>query len=116
MKEIKAYIRFFKAEEVIHALEEAGVPGLTIIEVKAIGRAAVPEEARYSINYDEKYSPITKLEIVCKDEDVERLCKIIEEKAYTGHKGDGMIFVSGVDHAIKIRTGDQGEKALIPSQ
>jgi len=77
MKEIKAYIRVIKAEDVIHALEEAGVPGLTAIEVKAIGRAMEPEKAKYSIEYAEKISPITKLEVVCKDEDVVRLVNII---------------------------------------
>lgn len=115
MKEIKAYIRFAKAEVVIHALREADVPGLTAIEVKAIGAAVEPERVKYSINYVEEVSPVTKLEVMCKDEDVERLCRIIREKAYTGRKGDGMIFVSNIDHAIKIRTGEQGEKALIPS-
>lgn len=114
MKEIKAYIRLIKAEEVIHALEEAGVPGFTLIEVKALGRAAVPEEVKYSINYDEEYSPITKIEVICKDEDLDRLCKIIEENGYTGHKGDGMIFVSDIEKCIKIRTRECGEGALIP--
>lgn len=114
MKEIKAYIRVIKAEAVIHALEEAGVPGLTVIEVRAIGAAIEPERAKYSIEYAEKISPITKIEIVCKDEDVERLVGIIKKKAYTGHKGDGMIFVSEVNYAVKIRTGEQGERALLP--
>lgn len=115
MKEIKAYIRVAKAEEVIHALEEAGVPGLTAIEVKAIGAAVELERAKLSIEYAEKISPITKIEVVCKDEDVVRLVDIIREKAYTGHKGDGIIFVSGVEYAVKIRSGEWGEGALIPS-
>lgn len=114
MKEIKAYIRVIKAEDVIHALEEAGVPGFTAIEVKAIGRAIEPERAKYSIEYAEKISPITKIEVVCKEEDVERLVDIIREKAYTGHKGDGIIFVSDVSYAVKIRTGERGEGALLP--
>ncbi|MBI3752838.1 MAG: P-II family nitrogen regulator [Deltaproteobacteria bacterium] len=115
MKEIKAYIRVRKAEDVIHALEEAGVPGLTAIEVKAIGAAIEPERAKLSIEYAERISPITKLEVVCRDEDVVRLADIIRDKAYTGHKGDGIIFVSGVEYAVKIRTGEWGEGALIPT-
>ena len=115
MKEIKAYIRLIKAEEVIHALEKADVPGFTAIEVKAIGAAVEPERAKFSIEYAEKISPITKIELVCKDEDVVRLVDIIKETAYTGHKGDGIIFVSGVDYAIKIRTGERGEMALLPT-
>ncbi len=114
MKEIKAYIRMIKAEEAIHALKEAGVPGFTAIEVKAIGAAAEPERAEYSVEYAEKISPITKLEVVCRNDDVVRLVDIIREKAYTGHKGDGIIFVSDVEKAIKIMTGESGEKALLP--
>ena len=115
MKEIKAYIRLIKAEEVIHALEKADVPGFTAIEVKAIGAAVEPERAKFSIEYAEKVSPITKIELVCKGEDVVRLVDIIKETAYTGHKGDGIIFVSGVDYAVKIRTGEWGELALLSS-
>ena len=116
MKEIKAYIRLSKAEEVIHALEEAGVPGrLTAIEVKAVGVAVEPERAKFYIEYVERISPITKIEVVCKDRDVGRLVDIIKETAYTGHKGDGIIFVSGVDYAVKIRTGEWGELALLSS-
>lgn len=114
MKEIKAYIRLKKAEEVIHALEEAGVPGFTVIEVKAIGAAAVPEKERFSIEYAEMYSPITKLEVVCNDGDSDRLVDIIKEKAYTGHRGDGMIFVSDISHAVKIRTGERCRNTLLP--
>lgn len=115
MKEIKAYIRLIKAEDVIHALEKAGVPGFTAIEVKAIGAAVEPERAKFSIEYAEKISPITKIELVCKDEDVVRIVDIIKETAYTGHKGDGIIFVSDVNEAIKIRTGEKGNAALLPS-
>lgn len=114
MKEIKAYIRLDKAEEVIYALEKAGVPGLTVIEVKAIGKAAVPETEKYSINYVEKYSPVTKIEVVCMDDDALRLVEVIRKKSYSGRKGDGMVFVSDINYALKIRSGDTGEAALIP--
>lgn len=116
MKEIKAYIRVRKAEEVIHALEDTGVPGFTAIEVKAIGAAVEPERAKYSVEYAERISPITKLEVICRDEDAQRLVDIIREKAYTGHKGDGIIFVSDVTDAVKIRTGEEGEGALFPGK
>ena len=95
MKEIKAYIRLNKAEEVIHACKEAGVSGLTAIEVKAIGAAVEPKRAKFSIEYVEKISPITKIELVYKDEDVVRLVDIIKETAYIGHR-QCIIFVSGV--------------------
>jgi nitrogen regulatory protein P-II 1 len=115
MKEIKAYIRCDKAEDVIYALEEAGVPGFTVIEVKAIRSAGAPEGERFSIEYAEKYCVITKFEIVCKDGDTVRLVDIIRENAHTGRSGDGMVFVSDIAHAVKIKTGEWGEGALLPS-
>ncbi|MEE9614142.1 MAG: P-II family nitrogen regulator [Thermodesulfobacteriota bacterium] len=115
MKEIKAYIRQIKAEEVIHALEEAGVPGLAIIEVKAIGKEVEGEKTRFSIDYAEKVCSTVKIEVVCRDEDSERLASIISKAAHTGQRGDGMIFVSDVAEAVKIRTGESGESALLPT-
>lgn len=114
MKEIKAYIRQEKAEDVIHALEDAGAPGFTVIEVKAIGSAAVPEKERFSIEYAETYSPITKLEVVCNDDDAERLSDVIKKRAHSGHRGDGIIFVSDISHAVKIRTGERCVNNLSP--
>ncbi|MEE9591598.1 MAG: P-II family nitrogen regulator [Thermodesulfobacteriota bacterium] len=114
MKEIKAYIRLKKVEEVNNALEAAGVLGFTVIEVKALGRAAVPETEQYSIEFSEKSSTIAKLEVVCNDEDTDRLVDIIRKRAYSGHSGDGMIFVSDISCAVKIRTGERGKGALHP--
>ncbi len=113
MKEIKAYIRVEKAEEVVHALEEAGVPGLTAVEVNCIGAGIEKEKAKYSINLAEKVCPKTKLEIVCTDRDAERLVEIIKEKAWTSRKGDGIIFMTEISDAIKIGTGVRGEDALL---
>ncbi|MFQ5466143.1 MAG: P-II family nitrogen regulator [Thermodesulfobacteriota bacterium] len=112
MKEIKAYIRLKKAEEVIRALEKADVPGFTVVEVRALGKAAVPERETLSIEYAEMYSPITKLEVVCNDDESERIVALIRESASTGHRGDGMIFVSDVCCAVKIRTGERCEDGL----
>ncbi len=114
MKEIKAYVRLEKTEEVIFALEQAGVPGLTAIEVRAVGKAAVPENERVSIDYVEKVSPVTKLETICRDEDAMRLVDVIRKAAYSGRRGDGMIFVSDIGYAVKIRNGLTGNAALIP--
>ncbi len=113
MKEVKAYIRLKKAEEVVTALEKAGVPGCTVIEVKALGAAAVPERERFSLEYGEKVSPVVKLEVVCSDSDVEGIVDVIRRTAYTGHRGDGMIFVSTIDEAVRIRNGVRGEKSLV---
>lgn len=113
MKEIKAYIRREKAEYVIAELEKAGVPGCTAVVVKGVGAAAVPEEEYLSIDYIEKISPVTKLEIVCKDEDAFRLVDVIKKTAYSGRRGDGMVFVSDINYALKIRTGETNDAALV---
>lgn len=112
MKEIKAYIRSRKADVVLGALEEMGVCDISLIDVMGVGQLADPKSARYSIKYVEKYSEVAKLEIVCKDDQVHRIVETIREKAYTGMSGDGMIYVSAVDMALKIRTGAQNEEAL----
>ncbi|HHL39212.1 MAG TPA: P-II family nitrogen regulator [Deltaproteobacteria bacterium] len=112
MKEIKAYIRTSRAEEVIHALEDAGAAGFTVIEAKAVGASAVPERERFSVEYAETCSPITKIEVVCSDEETARLVEVIVKSASTGRRGDGMVFVSPVDEAVRIRTGERGEDAL----
>ena len=113
MKEVKAYIRSRKAEEVIRALEEAGISGMTLIDVMALGPSRIdPRDYKYSIEYVKKYSKVAKLEIICPDNDVHRIVEIIRQKAYTGAKGDGMIFVSPVEMGVKIRTGAIGEEGL----
>jgi nitrogen regulatory protein P-II 1 len=113
MKEIKAYIRCSKAEEVIQALEEIGITGVTLIDVMGMGnRLADDHESKYSISCVEKYSKVAKLEIVCADDKLHQIVEIIREKAYTGLKGDGIIFVSSVEMAVNIRTGAIGEEGL----
>ncbi len=79
-----------------------------------MGAAAVPEEEYLSIDYIEKVSTITKLEIICKDEDESRLVDVIKKTAYSGRKGNGMIFVSDINYDVKIRTGETGDAVLIP--
>jgi len=102
-------------EDVMQALREAGVPGVTVIEVKCTGADAAPDETSYSIEYGEEVCYITKIEVVCRDEDAVRLADAIRKSAYTGHRGDGAIFVSNVEHAVKIRTGEWGDNALLPA-
>ena len=74
-----------------------------------------PEKTKLSIDYVERFCPTTKIEVVCRDEEVVRLVDIIREMAFTGHKGDGMIFVSDIEQVVKIRTNEWGEGALLPS-
>ncbi len=112
MKEIKAYIRCRKAEEVVNALEDTGIRGMTLIDVMGVGQLADPNTAKYSVRCVEKFSEISKLEIVCRDEMVQRILEIVRQTAFTGMNGDGMIYVTPVEMAVKIRNGAVGEEAL----
>jgi nitrogen regulatory protein P-II 1 len=112
MKEIKAYIRPSIAERVISALEIAGVSGMTIIDVSTLGKWADPERSRLSIEYCDKYCTTVKIELVCEDKDLDKFVKIVEDKAHTGEKGDGKIFVSDISDSISIRTKMHGAEAI----
>jgi len=111
MREIKAYIRRDKIEDVIDAVMAAGVTGFTLTDVCGMGGAAT-ETNKWSIEYCKKYSSVTKLEIVCHDKDEASLVEIIRSKAYTGHRGDGMICTAPISGAVRIRTGERGDDAL----
>jgi nitrogen regulatory protein P-II 1 len=113
MKEVKAYIRCRKAESVMNALEEIGIRDITLIDVMGVGQLVDPHSAKYSIKCVEKYSDVAKLEVVCNDDYVSKVLETIRKKAYTGLKGDGIIFVSPVDIAVKIRTGSSGPESLL---
>lgn len=112
MKEIKAYIRCEKAEQVVHALEDASVKGVTLIDVMAVGSNIDPKNYKYSIACVEKYQKVAKLEVICAEENVDRFVDIIRKEAYTSRQGDGIICVSDVERIVKIRTGEEGAAAL----
>ncbi len=111
MIEIKAYIRKDKIEEVISNLMDAGVAGFTVTDVCGLGGAAISKK-QWSIEYCRKYSTVTKLEIVTHNKDADAIVEIIRAHAYTGHRGDGMIFTSPISGAVRIRTGETGYDAL----
>ncbi|MBU2446987.1 MAG: P-II family nitrogen regulator [Bacteroidetes bacterium] len=106
MKEIKAYIRRDKTNMVIQKLEQAGVKGMTVIDVSALCEWADKESFSYSIEYCEKYSKVVKLELVCDDSEADGLVEVISKYGRTGNRGDGMIFISPIEKAIHIRTGN----------
>lgn len=112
MKEVKAYVRCNKAEDIISALEKIGVKGVTLIDVMGVGTMADPQTSKYSIKCVRKYSQVAKLEVVCSKEKVHQIVETIRENGYTGMRGDGMIFVTPVEMAVKIRTGAIGEEAV----
>ena len=112
MKEIKAYIRPEMADRVLSSLEQAGVKGMTVINVSALGNWADPDKSKLSIEYCEKYCSAVKIELVCSDEDAVKFTNIILEKAHTGNHGDGKIFVSNISESVSIRTKQKGVEAL----
>ncbi len=105
MKEIKAYVRKVKVEEVVHALKKMGISDLTILDVMEVGERADPGKLKLSVELVERYARVSKLEIVCGDEVVPKTVQTLRKAAYTGARGDGIIYVTPVERAIKIRTG-----------
>ncbi|MFQ6092840.1 MAG: P-II family nitrogen regulator [bacterium] len=112
MKEIKVYFRTQLINELVKTLEEAGAPGMTVVEVHPVGYGFDPNYFEYSTDIRRLYPEITKLEIVCADEDVDKFVDVIQGVTHTGAKGDGMIFISDIGEAVRIRSGERGERAL----
>lgn len=117
MKEIKAYIKCHRVEGVIQGLHEIGVENLTVIDVMALGTGMVdPKQYKYSIECVDKYSDVAKVEIVCADKDAQEIVGIIQSNSHSGEPGDGIVIVSEVEQAVKIRTGETGESFLQPKR
>jgi len=112
MKKIEAIIKPFKLEEVKDTLGEIGVEGMTVIEVKGFGRQKGHTEIYRGSEYTVDFLPKIKLEIVMADDRVEAAIGAIIKAAKTGKIGDGKVFVSTVDEAIRIRTEEKGNSAL----
>jgi nitrogen regulatory protein PII len=112
MKKIEAIIKPFKLEEVKDALGEIGIQGMTVSEVKGFGRQKGHTEIYRGSEYTVDFLPKIKLEMVLPDARVEPAIKAIVQAAKTGKIGDGKIFVSPMDQAIRIRTDEKGDEAL----
>ena len=112
MKKIEAVIKPFKLEEVKDALAEVGIEGMTVTEVKGFGRQKGHTEIYRGSEYTVDFLPKIKLEVVVADEAVEGALKAITTSAKTGKIGDGKVFVSSIDEAIRIRTDETGNDAL----
>ena len=111
MKKIEAIIKPFKLDEVKTALQEAGIEGMTISEVKGFGRQKGHTEIYRGSEYTVDFLPKLKLELVVADNLVDTVVQTIMKSARTGKIGDGKIFVCDVEDAIRIRTEERGEKA-----
>jgi nitrogen regulatory protein P-II 1 len=112
VKKIEAVIKPFKAEPVREALMAAGVEGMTLSEVKGFGRQKGHSEIYRGTEYTVDFLPKIKFEIVISDDRAQRAVEAILEKAKTGKIGDGKIFVTEVEEAVRIRTGERGMEAL----
>jgi nitrogen regulatory protein P-II 1 len=112
MKKIEAIIKPFKLEEVKDALGEIGIEGMTVSEVKGFGRQKGHTEIYRGSEYTVDFLPKIKLEIVVGDEQVDGAMSAIVNSAKTGKIGDGKIFVSAVEEAVRIRTEEKGELAV----
>ena len=112
MKELKAYIREERVDNVVGALEQTGFCCMTIVNVSGLGGFSDPKKAKYSFEYVEKYSKVVKIELVCDDKQVDQAIDAFIEGGRTHKSGDGIVFVSPVDRAVKIRTGEEGVEIL----
>jgi nitrogen regulatory protein P-II 2 len=112
MKMVMAIIKPFKLEDVRQALDDLGIEGLTVTEVKGYGRQKGHTEIYRGAEYDVTFVPKLKIEVAVPAQSVEKVVEAISTTAKTGQIGDGKIFVTPVDQAVRIRTGESNEAAL----
>ena len=112
MKKLEAIIKPFKLDEVKEKLNEIGIQGMTVSEVKGFGRQKGHTELYRGAEYVVDFIPKIKIEIVTEASKVEEVVKAIQATAQTGRIGDGKIFISTIDEAIRIRTGETGKDAI----
>src|SRR4051812_7160829 len=112
MKKIEAIIKPFKLDEVKEALHEVGIKGITVTEAKGFGRQKGHTELYRGAEYVVDFLPKVKIEVIIEDEMVEKAVEAIRTSAQTGRIGDGKIFVSSIEDAIRIRTGERGDAAV----
>lgn len=112
MKKIEAIIKPFKLDDVKEALNDIGIKGMTILEVKGYGRQKGHKEIYRGAEYVVDFIPKIKIEIIVDSDVVQRVVEKIREAANTGKIGDGKIFVSSIEEAIRVRTGETGTDAI----
>lgn len=112
MKKVEAIIKPFKLDEVKEALQEAGLHGITVTEAKGFGRQKGHTELYRGAEYVVDFLPKVKIELVLTDDSVDRAVEAIRKSAQTGRIGDGKIFISNIEGAIRIRTGESGPDAV----
>lgn len=112
MKMITAIVKPFKLDDVREAVAELGVQGITVTEVKGFGRQRGHTELYRGAEYVVDFLPKTKIELAVTDELLEQVVEVITKAAHTGKIGDGKIFVTSIEQAVRIRTGETGSEAV----
>lgn len=105
MKEVKAFVKPFKVNDILNRLHEAGYPHLTVSLAEGTGKFR-SDESTFSSNFSITSSKVAKIEIVCNKNDADKIVAIISEMGHTGNPGDGIIYVSDVQKAIRVKTGE----------
>jgi len=112
MKKIEAIIKPFKLDEVKEALHEIGLQGITVLEAKGFGRQKGHTELYRGAEYVVDFLPKIKIELIIDDQMLEKAIEAIQQSAHTGRIGDGKIFVSNIEEAIRVRTRERGVDAI----
>ena len=112
VKKIEAIIKPFKLDDVREAIQELGVQGMTVTEVKGFGRQKGHTEIYRGAEYVVDFLPKIKIELVVAEEKVADVVSVIQKRTHTGRIGDGKIFITSVDDVVRIRTGETGDAAL----
>ena len=112
MKEIKAYIQPFMLQKVTDALHEIHIRGMSVSDIKGFGKEKDEGYPHHSRDHVTEFTPKVKIEIICLDEEVNKIVKTIQEGGHTGRKGDGKIIVTNVEKVFSIRNKDTNEQAI----
>jgi nitrogen regulatory protein P-II 1 len=112
VKKVEAIVRHFKLEDVKNALTERGIHGMTVSEVRGFGRQKGHTEIYRGTEYAIDFVPKVKIEVVCSDENLQTVIDTVLQTAQTGQIGDGKLFITNLEDAIRIRTGERGEEAI----
>jgi nitrogen regulatory protein P-II 1 len=112
MKKVEAIIKPFKLDEIKEALHEIGLQGITVLEAKGFGRQKGHTELYRGAEYIVDFLPKVKIELIIEDQQLDTAIEAIQKAAHTGRIGDGKIFISPIEDAIRIRTGERGAEAI----
>lgn len=112
MKEIKAFVRPGKITEINNALKVAGYRSMTVSEAEGTGKYSDPRDEFPSLKHPFTHNEITKIEIICNEDDVQNIVNIIHETGTTGYSGDGIITVTEIEEVYSVKTGVSGEEVI----